>query len=733
MAEADGTAYVDVRADFRGFDDDVDTAGNGLVSKLTGFGKNAGIAVAAGVGLGVAGLVGAGGALFALGGKFDDVYDTIRTQTGATGERLGDLQQSFRDVAKESFGSFDQVGTAIADLNQRLGLTGQPLEDLSAQFVNLSNVTGEDLTGSIEAVSGALNGWGIGAEDQGEKLDELFRTSQATGIGVTDLASVLGSQGTVLRAAGLSFEDSAAMLGLLEKGGVDAAAVMPSLSKALATAAKNGEDAGDLIRGTFHDIATASDDTEAAGIAMETFGARSGPRLAAMIREGQLSYEDLAASIANGGDTVNAAAEDTADFAERWQNLKNRVFLALEPLANRVFGAIGDGMTAIMPIVESVSAAVEEDGLRGAVGALWEAFSVQFPGIAETVSGFWENVQPTFSAILTAVRAIVDWVVVNWPQIQAVIGEVLGVVQTVIQGFVDLVTTLWQNFGDNILRFLHAAWDPIAQIIDGVLQQIRGIVNVVTGLIHGDWDQVWTGIKQIFSGIWDEMQGKARLALAALQLIISVPLEVIQGAWTRVWGSVRDFFAGVWDGMKTKVSDAWGDIRGFVSGGVNDVIGFVEAIPGKIVDIGKKAWDGLKSSFASAINWIIDAINRINLPSVHIGGWKVGPVSMPSFDTPSVDPFPHLDRIALAAGGIVMPRVGGVDATLAEAGMAEAVIPLDRMSDLLGTPSDDELLDELRALRKTMGRPNLTVNAGAGNGLRELEEYWHREEVLRGR
>jgi hypothetical protein len=37
--------------------------------------------------------------------------------------------------------------------------------------------------------------------------------------------------------------------------------------------------------------------------------------------------------------------------------------------------------------------------------------------------------------------------------------------------------------------------------------------------------------------------------------------------------------------------------------------------------------------------------------------------------------------IQLAEGGIVMPRPGGIQATIGEAGQAEAVIPLDRAGE----------------------------------------------------
>jgi hypothetical protein len=54
--------------------------------------------------------------------------------------------------------------------------------------------------------------------------------------------------------------------------------------------------------------------------------------------------------------------------------------------------------------------------------------------------------------------------------------------------------------------------------------------------------------------------------------------------------------------------------------------------------------------------------------------------------------------LRLAEGGIVMPRPGGVQATIAEAGQAEAVIPLDRLGKMGGGGSTF----------------NITVNAGMG-------------------
>ena len=73
-----------------------------------------------------------------------------------------------------------------------------------------------------------------------------------------------------------------------------------------------------------------------------------------------------------------------------------------------------------------------------------------------------------------------------------------------------------------------------------------------------------------------------------------------------------------------------------------------------------------------------------------------------------------LPRIpALATGGVVMPRSGGVPAILAEAGEAEAVLPLSK-------------LDRLLSRAAAQGRPYSQV-AGADGSALYIEQYYAAE------
>ena len=125
----------------------------GTISGLGGMAAKAGLAV--GGGLLVAG-VGAAAAALKIGGEFDGAYDSIAATTGKSGAALDDLKASFKNVVSGVPADFGEASGAIATLNQKLGLSGKPLEDLSKQMLNLSRTTGTDVTANVDAAAGAL-------------------------------------------------------------------------------------------------------------------------------------------------------------------------------------------------------------------------------------------------------------------------------------------------------------------------------------------------------------------------------------------------------------------------------------------------------------------------------------------------------------------------------------------------------------------------------------------------
>ena len=496
-------------------------------------------AAVAGAGI-LAGATAIGVGLYEIGSQFDEAFDGIRISTGATGPALEGLQNDMKAVAGAVPASFGEAGKAIAELNRRLGLTGAPLQTLSSQMLELSRMTKTDLSSNIEAVSKVMQNFGIDAASQSGKLDLLFRASQASGVSVQDLASSMSGAGVVLREVGLGFDQSAAFLATLAKAGVDAGDVMPALSKALAVAAKNGKDAAAVFSETFNAIKTAPDDIAAAGIALEVFGAKAGPRLAAMIREGKLSFEEMQAAIANGGDTIRGASADTQDFGEKLTLLKNRVLLAIEPIATRVFDKIGEAMDALGPKVEELTIffSENEDAARAlgiVVGGLCVAAFAAFTVSLFTAGGALAFLLSPVAAVIAAIVAIVAtlyFVWANWDQIWTWIVEhpALAAIATIV--FAPAATMIALV---GVLHYLYENWQTI-------WNAIKDITGRIVGRFQSDFNAIKGGIDGVV-GFFQTAKDIIGTVFSGISNAITAPFEAAFNGIKNLWNNTIGGFS----------------------------------------------------------------------------------------------------------------------------------------------------------------------------------------------
>jgi phage-related minor tail protein len=672
----------------------------GMFSGLGGKAKLAGAAI--GVGL-AAGAIGIGVAAFKIGESFDSAFDTIRIGTGKTGAALDGLQGSFKNVLRAVPDDMGRVSTAISELNQRTGLTGPALEGLSTQVLTLSRLTGDDLSTTIEKSTRLFGDWGISVDKQAGTLDYLFRVSQATGIGVDDLSGKLVQFGAPLRELGFSMEQSAGLLGKFEEEGVNSELVMGSLRIALGKMAKAGEPAVETLARTVDEIKNAGSASEANAIALELFGARAGPDMAAAIREGRFEVSDLVDTLSSGGDTIMGVAGQTDDVAESFKRLKNILLVAVEPIATKVFDAFGKlagiatqvisvlfagdftggpfqedspfiagvfkvrdvFLNDILPVLKRVGEFLSANlkpiliGLGAAFLAITSPVSLvvavlvwlyaHFEGIRDVVNavvGFLLTVVvPAIIAFAGYVAEqfghLVEWVREHWDAISEAIGHVVAVISAIISAFVEVVMFIWDHFGQTILSVIRAVWENIIAVIRFAVDLVSGIIKFVLAIINGDWGAAWDAIVGILRGAWE-----------LVKTVLGNALEIV----------------------KSLVSDAFNGVKNFISGALDDIVGFFTGLPGRLRDVAGDVFGFLKEAFRKAVNFIIR-------------GWNALQFKIPGFDPPGPGPkfggftlgLPHIDELAL--GGDItragLAIVGEKGPELVDLDAGARVLPLD--------------------------------------------------------
>ena len=433
-----------------------------------------------------------------LGSQFDEAADAIRIGTGATGDALDGLLDDFDEIYKSVPTTMEDASKAIADYNTRLGLTGPQLQEISKQALQVSDMLGDDLGGVIEESSQAFQQWNIDADNMGGAMDYIFKVSQSTGMGFTDLMSNMQKFGPQLQEMGYSFETASALMGQLDKAGVNTEEVLSAMKKSVGALAKEGISASDGLAMYYEQIKNAGTAAEAASIASEIFGTKAGSTMAAAIRDGTFAVGDLTESLLKNGETIAGAAEDTYDFAERLQIMKQGLEVALKPMANTVFDGLNKFMPTLQKLMEQITPVISDavnaampfvdDFLTGAAAAIesvapmvTDLASRLFPVLTELMSTLLPPILDLVNALFPAAMQILDEVIIPLtPFIVQIVDALLPPLVSLLNAVLPLPTPLL-----SVLKPVADVLATIAEWIGKIVDFGAGVIEKIAGLFGG--------------------------------------------------------------------------------------------------------------------------------------------------------------------------------------------------------------------------------------------------------
>ncbi|MFB7517837.1 phage tail protein [Streptomyces sp. NPDC056144] len=209
------------------------------------------------------------------------------------------------------------------------------------------------------------------------------------------------------------------------------------------------------------------------------------------------------------------------------------------------------------------------------------------------------------------------------------------------------------------------AFDAIKTVISAVMKAIGPIMKKAGDLIK----TVWNGIKTAVSTV-----------VKAVATVIKTYVNIWKTVITTVMNAIKTVVGAVWKGIKAVITPVVDWIKTAIPKAFTAVKEKMSSIWNGLKDIASRAFDGIKNGVKGPINSVIGLINSmigsLNRVKVSVPGWvpvvggKTFGVNLPTIPM-------------LATGGVVMPRSGGVPAILAEAGEAEAVLPLSKLDRLL--------------------------------------------------
>lgn len=316
----------------------------------------------------------------AAANKFESASIDIQRATGATGDKLEELEKSFTNVYTSTAKSADQVSSALSLLSTRTQATGKDLENLTLSALKLSSVHKEDVSTIIPAVTQMFATWNIATNKQAAALDYLRVVSQQTGTPVARLTEEVVSQAPMLKNLGYNWEQATALIGNFDKTGALAQGGLNALKKVLATFAKEG--VTDTTTAWRQLVAGIEDGSVTLDKFLKIAGARGGVPLFDAIKNHVVDVDNLTKSYDNLAQQGTATARTLHEKFTIWQHdlealvsSHKDLLVAMGaslPMATAIGSAFKAMAAAAIPPIANIAFALS-NGLVGALGAVESA------------------------------------------------------------------------------------------------------------------------------------------------------------------------------------------------------------------------------------------------------------------------------------------------------------------------------------------------------------------------
>lgn len=634
-----------------------------------------------------AGITALGTASISAWKEQDEALDNIIAKTGMTGEELEAMQEIVNSLATSIPTDFGTVSNAVAEVNTRFDVSGEKLERMSALFIKFAELNNTDVTSSIDTVSAMMNAWGIDASQTESVLNTLNAVGQQTGTNATELASILQSNALSFKEMDYNLAEATLLLGQMQQNGVDASVGVTALRKAMAKAIDDGTDLNTVISEWEALMASSASEAEKLEATEALFGSKAFAQLYNAIKEGNISFTEINASMSDFSGNLEKTFDATLDPIDEFTTTMNELKILGAEIGEEILPVLTDVLKDLKPILddlkESWEAMSDEEQKElienlGKLALLAPALSTS----GRVISGLGHGI----SGLAKAGKALSGLGI--GAKLSSLFGGGVGTTAGATAG-ASIGTALLAGIGSAL------AGGAVAKLLDNYI--IAPILDLF-GSDSAEWYKnfnwfgdggffdemfdfnsfseamnVWSGaMKAMFNDIKASVSG----FVDYYKSTIKESLDFVGNLWdtsvTNVENTVSlfsDFLGEAWDLIKLGAQTAWDNIGQIFTDFKDGVFETFQAIYDKI----KGIWDSLGALFEEGFD--------IKLPHISVTG-GVAP-----YGIGGKGELPKFNIDWYANGGILtQPTIFGMQGGHflggGEAG-AEAVLPLSNLQTMI--------------------------------------------------
>lgn len=633
----------------------------------------------------------AGGAWAKVGADYQAAMARVQASTGASAEQMKRIEEAARAVFSSGMGeSFDEVARTMSTIKQVGGLDGKDLESATKNAMALGKTFDMDVNETARATSALMKNFGI----DGQKAFDLIAYAAQNGANKNgDLLDTFNEYAVQYKALGFTAEQFAAHL---VKGAEDGAF---SIDKV-----------GDAIKEFNVRAKDGSKSSMEAFAALGLNGQKATQMFAAGGQSAQVAFAEVVKRLSEMEDPVARNAAGVALFGTQFEDLEVKAlegFKAIQGSLPQIEGTMQQVSRAISSDLESQLRIVSRsfmDLLLPAADSAAKAITDQMPKISKALAALAPQIEALSQTFTNALPVITQWFNKSLSMAVSFVSFVLDNFNSIAKAVAYAGQAfLWFRIGATGLKVL-------VTVSKWVLMARQAFITYRVSAAAAAVTSKATAVAMNLLSVAAKGVGAAMKFLMANPIVLFLAGVVAAGvAVYKNWDKLKAMAISVAQVISNAWSSAMTSIQGFFANTFDSLASIMK---------------GPINTIIAMINAIVESINGMafNVPDwvPAIGGQKFG-VELPKFPQ-------------LAEGGIAtQPTL----ATIAEAGEAEAVIPLSKLSTMLqpmpaagGEGSGGGMTINFAPVIHVQGEAGVEgVNQAMGLSLQKLEEMLARVQM----
>lgn len=479
MATKIGSLFGDVSIRTQGLEKGIKKA-NRMLYKFGRSAQGAGKNITAGVGLPVTAV---GVTAFNTFRNFQQEMAKVEAISGATGEEFIALEKLARDLGASTRFTATQVSALQLNLS-KLGFSSQEIQDATANILNLSLATGEDLAESARVSAQVLRAFGLDAKEMGRVTDVMAKSFSSSALDLMKFDTAMANVGAIAKSTEVPLEEISAMLAVLVDRGIDASSAGTGLRNMFLKLNKHGMSFNEALE-------TINNSVKPASTALRLFGIR-GVTVGQTIAGNVEQVKELTEVFANAGGSAKHMAgimDDTVTGSFfKVQSAIEGVQIALGELTKDFVKPFLDRLANFIQSNQLLIAEMTRTGLI--LGGLVTIFGLLFLAVGTAsfaimqIMGVLAIVGIKVVLITLAIGALIAGVIFVSTQLIG-FGNTMRLIMNPIETTMFLfkafgmrlvnignvvvgIASLFKRGFDNILRIVKSALSPIFDMIKAI-------------------------------------------------------------------------------------------------------------------------------------------------------------------------------------------------------------------------------------------------------------------------